>query len=300
MRYLFLLGFFLCGRLASPQVREVQYQGDLSPLNCIPSFDHGYLIAYDWNNVIDVYSPDGFLMYRTAVQVPDSKQPSILNADADSDGTVAIAVRFHTNIGGGGFALYDRAGNQIGFFNTGDYLPTQVAFGPDHSIWTIGELAGGIEAFTADYLVLRNYSREGEELGRFLSRATFPYVRPRAGIPIQPLVRPMYGVWELRVSNDTVTAIFHHGQVWAQTDLKGQEQGRWSLVDNERPRAITADGRAWTQRNHELQVFDRKTGTWNAVKLDAAGTLLGADGDLLVFWEPSLGTLFWLPVPAGS
>jgi len=84
--------------------------------------------------------------------------------------------------------------------------------------------------------------------------------------------------------------------IWAQTDLKGQEQGRWSLVENVRPRAITADGRAWARRNHGLQVFDRKTGTWNAVTLDAAGALLGADGDLLVFWEPSLGTLRWVPV----
>jgi hypothetical protein len=303
MRYLFLLGFFVCGRFASAQAREVQYQGDLAPLNCTPSFDHGYLIAYDWNNQIDVYSPDGFLMYRAAVQIPDSGPQEILNADADSDGTVAVAVRFGNANSRGGFALFDRTGNQIGFSDTGDYLPTQVAFAPDHSVWSIGELAGmllGLESFTADYFVLKNYSRDGKELGRFLSRATFPSLPPRVRFPNQPLVMPMIGLWELRVSNDRVDAIFHQGDVWAQTDLKGQEQGRWSLVDNGRPRAITADGRAWALRNHGLQLFDRKTGTWNPVKLDATGSLLGADGDLLVFWEPSLGILRWVPVPAGS
>jgi hypothetical protein len=305
MRYLFLVGFFLCRSLASGQARQVQYQGDLAPLNSTPSFDHGYLIAYDRNNQIDVYSADGFLMYRAAVQVPDSKPPGILNADADSDGTVAVASRFgdaksHAVHRLGGFALFDRAGNQIGFFDTGDYLPTQVAFGPDHSVWTIGELAGGVDSFTADYFVLRNYSREGKELGRFLSRATFAYLQLGTGIPIQPLVMPMLGLWELRVSKNHVDAIFHQGHVWAQTDLKGQEQGRWSLVEKVRPRAITADGRAWAQRKHGLQVFDRKTGTWSAVTLAAAGTLLGADGDLLVFLEPSLGTLRWVPEPAGS
>ena len=67
MRYLFLLGFFVCESLASAQARQVQYQGDLAPLNCTPSFDHGYLIAYDRNNQIAVYSADGFLMYRAAV-----------------------------------------------------------------------------------------------------------------------------------------------------------------------------------------------------------------------------------------
>jgi len=38
---------------------------------------------------------------------------------------------------GGGIALFDRSGKQPRFFDTGQYLPTQVC-APDHSIWTLG------------------------------------------------------------------------------------------------------------------------------------------------------------------
>ncbi len=34
----------------------------------------------------------------------------------------------------GGIASFDRTGAQMCFFDTGEYLPTQICVGPDHSI----------------------------------------------------------------------------------------------------------------------------------------------------------------------
>jgi hypothetical protein len=80
--------------------RQVTYQGDLSPLNSIPSFDHGYVIVWDRNNdgakqlkTISVFGPDRFRVYQTAIGVPNQKYLSLLNGAADTDGTVAVVFR---------------------------------------------------------------------------------------------------------------------------------------------------------------------------------------------------------------
>ena len=184
--------------------------------------------------------------------------------------------------GGGGIALFDRTGAQIRFLDTGGYLPTQVAFGPDHSIWTIGWLGGeNTASLTADYSTLRNYAQDGRELGEFLPRASFPSVNYPPG---EPLIMPMSGLWSLRVANERVEAILHRPHLWVQTDLNGQEKGRWDTPNGRRPYAITPDGKAWRVEGNRLRVFDRSAGVWNAVAFDVPeGTLLGAEGNSLVF-----------------
>ena len=42
MRLYFIL--LISGVLASAQMRDVHYQGGLTPLNITPTFDHGYLV----------------------------------------------------------------------------------------------------------------------------------------------------------------------------------------------------------------------------------------------------------------
>jgi len=300
---LLLLLLALSGALATAQVHDVHYQGNLTPLNTTPTFDHGYLVVYDWDHRVDVFAPDGTLMYSVPAKVPGADWAMIENGAVDSDGTMAAAVRGVSEAGragGGGIALFDRTGTQIRFLDTGGYLPTQVAFGPDHSIWTIGWLPASL---TADYPTLRNYAQEGRELGEFLSRASFPYAKDlEVG---EPLILPMLGGWELRVANERVELILHRAHLWVRTDLNGQEKGRWNTNPNvpngRRPDAITQDGNAWYTDWHYLRVSDRSHGVWRVVPFDPPkGNLLGADGNSLVFLLLGQNTLRWMPAPGGS
>jgi len=299
---LFLLLLLLYGASVTAQVRDVRYQGNLTPLNTTPTFDHGYLVVYDWDHRIDVFAPDGALMYSVSAQVPGSDWANIENGAVDEDGTLAAAVRAGSAPGrarGGGIALFDRAGRQVRFFDTGEYLPTQVSFGPDHSIWTIGWLGGETMAsLTADYPILRKYAQDGQQLGAFLPRALFPH---QEYVGREPLIMPMLGLWELRVANERVEAVLHRPRLWVQTDLSGQEKGRWDIVPNGRPSAVTQDGRAWHKDGPQLKVFNRATGAWHAVAFDAPeGTLLGAEGNSLVFLLRDQNTLRWVPAPRES
>jgi hypothetical protein len=298
MHLLFWLFLILSAASATAQVHDVHYQGNLTPLNTTPTFDHGYLVVYDQDHRVDVFAADGALVYSVAAKVPGSDWAIIYNGAVDSDGTMAAAVRGVSAARiprGGGIALFDRAGAQTHFINTGGYLPSQVAFGPDHSIWTIGWLGDDMASLTADYSTLRNYAQDGKELGEFLPRASFPYAKDPGG---EPLILPMLGGWELRVANERVEVIMHREHLWVQTDLKGQERGRWSY--DGRPSAITQDGRSWRWFGHRLQVFDR-SGVWKAVTFDAPeGNLLGAEGNNLVFLLRDLNTLRWAPAPGGS
>ena len=285
---------------AFAQGHDVYYQGDLTPLNTTPTFEHGYLAVYDWKNKVDLFSPDGTFLYSAAANVPDADWASILNAGIDSDGTMALAVRAAVNPGfmrGGGIALFDRSGRQLRYFDTGDYFPTQVAFAPDHAIWTIGHLGETVAGSTRDYMILRHYSLDGQELGAFLPRSTFP-VDEYAGTP-QPVVMPMLGLWELRVVNDAVDVIFHQAHLWVQTDARGKENGRWKTVPPVyRPSAITSDGKAWAKEGNQLKWFDRSLGVWKAVAFNVPnGSLIGADADSLVFLLSDKRTLRRVPAP---
>ncbi len=80
MRFCLLL--LLATALASGQMRDVHYRGSLTPLHITPTFDHGYLTVYDHDPDLDVYAPDGSLMYRTSAQAPDGSHARIGNAAA--------------------------------------------------------------------------------------------------------------------------------------------------------------------------------------------------------------------------
>src|ERR1700722_13120127 len=75
------------------QARDVYYQGDLAPLNILPTFDKGYLAVYEREHTIALYGPDGTLAYRAVPQVPGAKL-GVMNATPDSDGSLAIAIGY--------------------------------------------------------------------------------------------------------------------------------------------------------------------------------------------------------------
>lgn len=63
MRFCFFL--LMSGALASAQMHDVHYQGELTPLNVTLTFDHGYVVSYDSDRNIDVYAPTAHFCTRS-------------------------------------------------------------------------------------------------------------------------------------------------------------------------------------------------------------------------------------------
>ena len=281
--------------------REVYYQGFLVPQSITPTFDKGYLFVYNFDK-IDVYAPDGSPLYSVSAQVPNTKIANIENAAADTDGTTVAAVEYSrdgtTSTVGGGIALFDRSGKQTRFFDTGRYWPTQACFALDHSIWTLGWQGVKASRKNDDYFVLRNYSQDGQELGAFLPRSSFE--------PEPDPVGPMTGLWQLRIINGRIGALFYRSSIlgpwqksrsmqWIEVDLKGKVLGRWEVGAEWAPEAFTQSGTLYTQDGDAVLMFDRSTKAWRRVADTPAGFLLGADGDSLVFEVRGTSRLRWVP-----
>ncbi len=113
---------------------------------------------------------------------------------------------------------------------------------------------------------------------------------------MEPLIVPAIGLWELLVRNERVEVMLHRAKLWVETDLNGQETGRWNTGNNgSRPGAFTSDGRAWRQAGNRVIVFDRSSGVWSRPVFQVAeGELIGADGNSLVFLMRDKDTLRWI------
>ncbi|HEY3824980.1 MAG TPA: hypothetical protein VGL82_10490 [Bryobacteraceae bacterium] len=311
MRTFLFLALF--GAIASAQIREVHFQGNLTPLNIMPTFDRGYTAVYDRDPgadaylvSVDLYSSEGSLVYRASAHAPDGSRVSISNVAVDSDGSLAAAVDYKMPCQApengvaprraGGIALIDRTGNQSGFIDTGcNYWTTQVAFGLDHSIWTLGYLGNAKRDLAADYLTLRHYSPAGQELGAFLSRDSFPHP---SDAHMEPLILPETGLWSLRVVNEQVEVMLPRADLWIEVSPDGREKGRWPTGQGARPFAFTADGRAWRQAGEKLMVFDRSSGAWTKSGLQGInGHLIGGDGNSLIFLMADAQTVGWVTAP---
>jgi hypothetical protein len=151
--------------------------------------------------------------------------------------------------------LFDRTGAQIRFVDTGLYLPTQVCFAPDHSIWTVGWQGPEAIGKNEDYFILQNYSQDGQQLGAFLPRSSFDAEPDPVG--------PMTGAWRWDFAGRSLLAFTQSGAIY------GQE--------------------------HDVAVFDRATTNWRPVAGMPDGHLLGADGESLVFSLRGQSVLRWVP-----
>jgi hypothetical protein len=277
------------------QARDVYYQGDLAPLNITPTFDKGYLAVYEPAHTIALYGPDGSLAYRATAQVPRGRWTNVVNAAPDDDGSLAIAVEYRSEkLQAGGVAVFDPMGTQAAFIDTGaDWLPTQLCFGPDRSIWAMGWR--GLDApktSSADYFVLRHYARDGRLLGSFLPRSSFE----------QDPVGPIVGGWQLRSANGRIGGLFYITSVfpqgterrtneWIEIDLLGNVVRRVDLPQKA-IQAFSSDGSIYARGYRGgYTVLNPVLNSWRTVS--GAGNLLGADGSSLVFLIPGTNTLVW-------
>ncbi len=276
---------------------DVYYRGDLAPLNIVPTFDKGYLAVYEPQEAISLYRPDGSLAYKATVQVQRAQWITIENATPDSDGSLAVATAYRINkLSGGGVAVFDPTGTQTAFIDTGaGYSPTQVCFGPDHSIWVIGWR--GLNApvtSTDDYFVLRNYALDGRLLGAFLPRSSFE----------QDPVGPIVGHWQLRSANDRIGGLFyttsvlpagteHHAGEWIETDLSGNVVRRVGMPQKTTA-AFSSVGSLYSLGYRGgYSVLSPTMNSWRTISGTSNGILLGADGSSLVFLIRGTNRVVW-------
>jgi hypothetical protein len=319
---------------AEPPSREVVYLGmNECPQGGCPSprFDRGYLIQMHGYAPVPpdgftLYDPDGREIYQVDVHAPDGTPARLRGSAVDSDGTAGVSFTY----GGqgreavGAIVLVDRNGNQRLFTDTGHWLPQNVGFAPDHSIWAMGEEyrppREGIEKHwmeKREYSVVRKYSASGKLEGEYLARSTFPPGLPPASS----------GIGWIRVLKDRVGAITYPGMIsnnpeYIELNLDGIA-GRWQLgpdfVFEPGNRAtlirtqpvVTADGRLWAKKCPEtgkcvsqLVMFDKETSTWQPSKslppqvqellVPGGPRLIGAEGNELAFEKRSGGVrLIW-------
>jgi len=297
MRTLLILSGMISLSSFAADRHDVFYQGNLAPLNCLPTFENGYLAVYDGDDKIALYAPDGSLMYKASPQVHGASWAGMSNVGVDTDGTLGGAVLYQIEKAGaerGGIAIFNPTGEQTVFLDTGEYLPTHVSFGPDHSIWTIGRS----EAQDTGYFVLRNYSPTGKLIGEFLPRSSFA--------PGPAPVWSSEGGWQLRVVDGKVGALFYASAAlkpgetprpmaeWIETDLKGKELGRYDIPFYRL--AFTWNGTLYAQSHDGISVFQPATNHWRFLMGGPPGTLVGAEGESLVFELWGENTLRWVPV----
>ncbi len=285
---------FVTSLVRASAAREVYYQGPLTPANIVPTFDKGYLIVYNLDRSISVYGPDGAPRFTSNGDVTGASFIAIQNAAVDSDGTVVAAVHFQIPLGdhlvrdGGGLAFFDATGRQTRFVDTDIYLPTQVAFGNDHSLWTLGDQKKTGDEH-AEFFILHKYSPDGQQVGAFLPRSTFQ-------ADIEPN-KPFTGGWSLRVADDRIGALLHGMQglsVWVELSLAGKELGRWPISKDQSVGAFTSAGALYAGVSGNLTRLDRSTGSWRRAPGPLDGQLLAADGNTLVFVKYGSNVLNWV------
>jgi len=296
---------FAAGTLAvcSAANRDVYYQGPLAPLNTAPTFDRGYLAVYEQGG-FSLYGPDGVPRYKAAPVVPGASSVFIGNVAVDAEGIAAVTLNYYVNSGehgskrAGGLALFDAQGKQVRFFSTGAYVPSQVAFAPDGSIYSLGYLLNVRWAEHPDYDILRKYSREGEELLAALPRSS---VDPNPKDSQPDPVPGFTGLWGLRVTADRIGFWIFRDDLqrrqWIEADLRGRPSGRWKLNQDLGEFAVTSSGTLYANGyGHGGTRFDRKTSTWEPVPGMPDGMLLGADGNSLVFLNLDSNLVRYFPI----
>jgi len=272
---------------ASGPVREVTSQAMLVPLQSVPGFQRGYLFFLE-HATVRVYPPDGGPAFVRVLEIPKSGTLSATGLAVDTDGSVAASVGYQTTTGSnGGIVFLDRTGRQTAFLDTGLYMPSNLCYADDHSLWAFGwQLDANLpdRAERQDYLMVRKYSPDGKEAGRYLSRSLFP-------VGLQP-GQASWQSLRIAVARDRVGLLAWSGKnsstaEWIEMDLNGKLLRRLE-IDNHKAygsMAYTSDGHVYRRdpTSGRLLVLDRNLPEWKDAGTSPAAYLLGADGNRLVF-----------------
>jgi hypothetical protein len=264
----------------------------------VPRYDKGYLLYLHRGDRLEAHKPDGALYYNVQLPCPGTGTCGASGVAVNSRGAVAVSFGYWDKQGrAGGIRLLDAQGGEARFIETGLYVPTSLCYDEKDNLWSIGWLRDAKNPDTAeegDYAIVRKFSPDGKELGRFIPRALWPGKKSAPGSTGR-------GYWYMTAASDRIGAMIYpnfQGKVaeWVEWDLDGNLLRRTPAGDNfNQGRAYTSDGKLYTrvlvdgQRKLELRVLDQPTGQWLPVAANLpdyaeqqGSTLLGAhDNDLI-------------------
>ncbi len=279
----------------------VQYEN----LPGVALYSEGYL--FSWDN--PKYSEVTFYGRDTepAYSVAEHKDGIYHSAWAvDSDGVTAGAYELR-QIWEGRIDLLDTSGKRIRTINSGSYIPEHVVFAPDHSIWTVGYNAGN-DGSKEDFYVLRHYARTGQELGQALL-----WSQIAGGRNSYTALQPIVGARRLYAGNDRIgfQSLSDYGyDNWIEVSYSGVLLGKYSLGNYEEcpcyePVAMTANSTVYAaiyKDNHFAgwAALDRSKEAWRKIAGYPKGTIIGSDGENLVFSKRDGASTVLQFVPSAS
>ena len=280
-------------------VRQTTAAMILAPL---PEFRNGYLYSLPMpgGSALSVFAPDGKI-HTILIGHRDA-----MSAAVDADGTLAIGWVELPKIG---IDIRHLDGSLIHSIDTGRYMPSHLAFGRDHSLWSFGWQRDADDLYKADkqdYSTVRHYSTDGKPSGAFMPRSQFP-----AGLLFQA---SHISVTADRVGLDADSGTHHWQREWVELDLSGDLIGRWRQdrdADFVRGVFLTDDDEAYVgltnpkDESYTVWKLDRATRNWDKITLPDTkqfGWLYGVDGDQLVFanWPDGQLHLSWFAQPGSS
>ena len=301
--------------LAEFVVRERLYPGAVRlGGQVVPLFDKGYLIYLHQPNRLQVFRPDGQVAYDMELACPGAGTCSATGVSVDSAGSIAVGFAYWTRQGrASGVRILGPEGRELRFIDTSPYVPTNLCFDRNDQLWSIGrpsDAFGGISD-PVDYEVVRKFSPDGKEVGRYLPRSMWPNKKAQPG-------RIGRGYWHMYAAEDRIGAIFHANHAdnpaeWIEWDFHGNILSR-TVIPSHIPngRAYTSDGRLFGRfriegkQRPELRMLDTRTREWRpmpanlpeSVEFEGA-FLLGSDGSNLVY-QVGYGNVRLLWVRPGS
>jgi hypothetical protein len=256
--------------------------------------------------IFRLFSPDGQLALLKDINEGKQLPVSVKSIAVNEYGAAAISWAQSPFPKGGhaGIDLLDRTGKLVNTIDTGNYLANHIAFGEDHSLWTFGwqRSATDLRKPSSDYMTVRKYSRNGNQVGSYLPRSLFP----------DGLEPASFGWQErgIQVAHERVGVLACSGMTsqhpeWVELDLNGNLIGRWR-VDFSRTVTLTNDGHVYAQHTnskaHELLLLDRLSSTFEKLDWPVLGTLYGTDVNELVFMDDRNGPIHfsWYGQPSQS
>jgi len=294
------LVLLICASLWGQESAELQFEGSLFA----PQYESGYVVAHgdEGQHQITVYGPDAKPRYSADVFAAGS--PYYGAWVVDSDGVGARGYRQHLQ---GHIDFVDLAGKVLRTIDTGSYEPTHLTFATDHSIWAVG-FVDHYETNEPDFHVVRHYSRSGEKLGE-----SVPWTAIAGGFNAYTALQPtVLAGRRLFSSGDRIgftSEVSYDKRIWIEVDFGGNLIRQYAFgsydADYFVPTAMTASGGVYGRmyNAHEFKgygILDRSKGTWRRLASHSQGSLIGADGEDLVFSRHDAGWTVLQRVAAAS
>lgn len=245
-------------------------------------YSNGYVVGWDSPkySLMTVYGPDTRPLYSIPIRQEAHSRCLAFTIDSDGIGVCAFEVLKPWT---GGLNLLGPSGTVKLKIDTGTYLPQHVVFAPDHSLWTVGFMAGNNGSLDG-FNVFRHYSREGKELGQAV-----PWSSIAGDHNAYTALQSIVGTVWLHASSDRLGfyALFGEGQkTWIEVSYTGVILGKYDLGRCAdvcySPRTMTPGNAVYAQIYRESEpagwaVLDRVKSVWLPLTGYPGGRIIGSD-----------------------